>query len=395
MKGRPSNQLVDCTFIGPDCHPSQDVMSGSFLGLGSGPLEIAIKGLCIPPETNSLDNSGHDACHNLQFVGFISLPWGSRLTQVHYVGEVGLGSPAQKFNVLFDTATPALWIPFDKFRSTESSSFQNLSDCQVSRPYTTGHFNALNKKDVLEIGGASVKDQSFELVTAGFEDKIFDGIFGLAYPSPSPVCGPEVIPVQNMANQGIAPAVFSFRYETDPYTKTPEHIGDVIFGIDNEYVDEAALKYITLSKKANWQIAVDRVNTLNGLAVCKEGCQAIIDSASPVIAGPIEEVNQLYQHITGGCSYHNGTYEINCQNVEHLPSLIFTINGIDYDLDGEDYVLRFPTRFGTTCISTLVGMDLPEKTWVLGDAFMKRFYTVFDQENGRVAFGQMKNDYWH
>lgn len=50
--------------------------------------------------------------------------------------------------------------------------------------------------------------------------------------------------------------------------------------------------------------------TFNGLAVCKDGCQAIIDSASPVIAGPVEDVDQLYQHITGGCSNHNGTYEV-------------------------------------------------------------------------------------
>ncbi|XP_014291624.1 cathepsin D [Halyomorpha halys] len=314
---------------------------------------------------------------------------------VQYLGEIGLGSPVQKFKVLFDTATPALWVPSEKFIISQSSSFENLTDCKVSRPYTAGHFDALNKKDVLEIGGASVKSQAFELVTAGFEGKTFDGIFGLAYPSPSPVCGPEVIPVQNIKDQGIAPAVFSFRYNIDYVNPAPLQVGEVIFGIDKEYVDESGLNYIPLSKKANWQIALDRVNTFNGLAVCREGCQAIIDSASPVIAGPVEEVNQLYQHITGGCSYHNGTYEINCQNLKFLPGLVFTINGKDYDLDAEDYVLKFPTRFGTTCISSLVGIDLPEKTWILGDAFMKRFYTVFDQEKDRVGFGELKDDYRH
>ena len=48
----------------------------------------------------------------------------------------------------------------------------------------------------------------------------------------------------------------------------------------------------------------------------------------------------------------------------------------------EDYVLKIEDQGQTQCISAFMGLDMPEsygEFWILGDAFMGKWYTAFDK----------------
>lgn len=57
----------------------------------------------------------------------------------------------------------------------------------------------------------------------------------------------------------------------------------------------------------------------------------------------------------------------------------------EYTLEGDEYMING----GKVCILAVMGMDIPEPAgplWILGDVFMRKYYTVFDYETPRIGF---------
>jgi len=57
---------------------------------------------------------------------------------------------------------------------------------------------------------------------------------------------------------------------------------------------------------------------------------ALIDSGTSILVGPSRIVNELIDGIK---------VKLTCKGIEDLPDLTFTIDGIDYTLTYNDYVL--------------------------------------------------------
>lgn len=72
-----------------------------------------------------------------------------------------------------------------------------------------------------------------------------------------------------------------------------------------------------------------------------------------------------------------------------MPSLTFVLGEYNFTIDPKDYSLQ-EQNF---CMSALVPMDFPGPTGplvVLGDAFLRRWYSVYDFGNGAIGLAQAK-----
>ncbi|KAM3877820.1 pepsin A-like [Diretmus argenteus] len=265
---------------------------------------------------------------------------------VTYYGVIGIGTPPQFFKVLFDTGSSDLWVPGTKctsyicnhhaqFNSTASSSFQ-ASTKSFTISYGTGFMSGTSGYDTIKISDIHVEHQIFGLseMEALFLDSVpWDGILGLAFPGLSVETGTTVF--ENMWSQGVIPQNLFSMY----------------------------LSSITI----------------NGNTVaCSGSCEAVVDSGTSLIIGPSKDINNINGWV-GAYTDQSGSAIVGCSNTDVMPDIVFNINGYSFSLPPSAYVMKS----GSSCRT-----GLEPGVWILGEVFMRHFYTVFDFSNNRVGFAQ-------
>ncbi|KMQ88839.1 lysosomal aspartic protease [Lasius niger] len=242
--------------------------------------------------------------------------------------------------------------------------------------------------DVVNIAGLNVQNQTFAEAIhepgVTFIAAKFDGILGMGY---STISVKGVTPVfYNMVKQGlVSPAVFSFYLNRDP---SAELGGELILGGSDPAHYDGEFTYVPISRKGYWEFTMDEV-IISGSTLCAGGCQAIADTGTSLIIGPILDIAVINELI--GAIDIRGDAIVDCNRIPELPVISFIIGGKTFNLTGQDYILQFPMHDTIICMSgfnTLSNED--EVLWILGDVFIGRYYTEFDMENDRVGFALAK-----
>lgn len=321
-----------------------------------------------------------------------------------YFGVISIGTPPQDFTVLFDTGSSNLWVPsihcsyldiacwlHHRYNSKKSSTYvQNGTAFSIQ--YGRGSLSGFISQDTVTLAGLKVPNQQFaEAVKQPgivFAVARFDGVLGMAYPAIS-VDGVTPVFDTAMAAKILPQNIFSFYINRDPAGEVGGEL--MLGGFDQQYFD-GDLHYVNVTRKAYWQIKMDEVQVGGTLTLCKNGCQAIVDTGTSMITGPVQEVRALQKAI-GAIPLLMGEYWIDCKRIPSLPVVSLSLGGKMFNLTGEDYVLKVTHMGVSVCLSGIMAMDIPPPAgplWILGDVFIGRYYTVFDREADRVGFAPAK-----
>ncbi|CAG9315216.1 unnamed protein product [Blepharisma stoltei] len=313
----------------------------------------------------------------------------SNYLDAQYYGPISIGTPPQPFTVVFDTNSPLLWVPsktctslachtHHTYNSAASSTYKKNGDI-LYFGYDQGEANGFVSQDTLTWGGFTVKDVEFGEMTyldgSGWLETKPDGILGMAYFSTSV----EKLP----------PLAFTYLYKQGLVTnnsfafyltKNANQAGSTLtLGGYNSTLSKGDWNYIPLYKQEMWTIKIGAIS-VGGQAISGTGFNATFDTTTSLLVGSFNIVNEINVNI--------GVVAEDCSNISKLPTVNIVLGGVTYAMPPSAYVLQIPNGNSYQCINGWQPEDLGpgmDNTIILGDLFIRTYYTLFDMGNLRIG----------
>jgi len=330
------------------------------------------------------------------------------VTQAQYYGAMTIGTPAQDFAVLFDTGSSNLWVPSTKCCETTSGGcpfnslntacqYHNTYDGDASTTYVAngshififygaGPVYGFVSEDTVTVGTAIVQKQlfgemTFEKPATTFSLEKFDGILGLGFPNLASNGIPPVF--YNMWDQGqLEQNLFSFYFNRD-YTSSIG--GSINFGGINEDHYTGEINYHPVnSSEGYWGLHLQRVSYNGEELGTSYDYMTIVDSGTPVIGCTTEVAAQLNELINATPN-ENGAYTVPCNTVDSLADISFYFDDIEYKLAPSDYIIEERSGLTKTCTSGIIDTG---SMGIMGDVFMRRYYSVFNVGETTIGFAE-------
>ncbi|KAJ6552242.1 acid protease [Mycena vulgaris] len=311
-----------------------------------------------------------------------------------WAGKISVGTPAQSFLIDFDTGSSDLWIPSSactsstcsgksKYKATSSSTSSKKTGT-FSISYGDGStVSGPVYSETVTVAKIKATKQYFSPVTtlsSSFKDDPIDGILGLAFPAISNLGKNPFFVTANAAGT-VDANQFGFYLASSG--------SELFLGGTNDALYSGEIEFNAVDSSSGfWQAtgAKAKVGTTSAVT----GFQTIIDSGTTLMYGPPAAVKKLFAKVTGSKVYDatNGYYSYPCASP---PTISFNWGGKDWAISAANLNLGQTETGSKDCVASLAAQDLGLGTdvWLLGDAFMKNVYTVFDFDQEAVGFAKL------
>ncbi|KYN93736.1 plasmepsin IV, partial [Plasmodium reichenowi] len=306
-----------------------------------------------------------------------------------FYGEGQIGTNKQPFMFIFDTGSANLWVPSVNCDSIGCST-KHLYDASASKSYEkdgtkveisygSGTVRGYFSKDVISLGDLSLPYKFIEVTDADDLEPIysgseFDGILGLGWKDLS-IGSIDPVVVELKKQNKIDNALFTFYLPVHD-----KHVGYLtIGGIENDFY-EGPLTYEKLNHDLYWQIDLD----IHFGKYVMQKANAVVDSGTSTITAPTSFLNKFFRDMNVIKVPFLPLYVTTCDNND-LPTLEFHSRNNKYTLEPEFYMDPLSDIDPALCMLYILPVDIDENTFILGDPFMRKYFTVFDYEKESVG----------
>ncbi|KAM0746270.1 acid protease [Meredithblackwellia eburnea MCA 4105] len=356
------------------------------------------------------------AAHKKRDTG--SVPLAYEPDGMQFAGQISIGTPGQSFLTLFDTGSSDLWVP-GQSDQTASNSNHALYDpsasstaTQTSQPFSATYgvnggmevdlsgdqqVSGTVYTDTVSAGSLDAFQQSFAVInneSGSFAGDAIDGVLGLGYPSLSNIGSTPF--VNTLWNQGtIDQNVFGVTLaEAGDSGVTKRWAGDYSGGSElfiggfNKKKISGDITYTNVTKQAFWMVAGS--GTLNGRVVAHNQ-NFIMDTGTTIAYAPPSIANNLFSQVNGSTFSNTlGTYVVPCETLQETR--------IGFKFAGCDRIFEIPPSFlnlgrisegSPYCASGVSSHTANVNSWVVGDVFLRAFYSIYDFNENRMGFADL------
>ncbi|KAJ1668166.1 hypothetical protein IW140_000668 [Coemansia sp. RSA 1813] len=321
---------------------------------------------------------------------------------IEYYGEVGVGTPPQKFKLDLDTGSGDVWLAGEqcdvcsrhkKFSPKKSSSYK-LEGRKWGISYGDGSFAAgYTARDTVTIGNLTVPNQVIGLAvneSKAYQVDTVDGLLGLSYSGVSFIQGVTTFLDNIYENNYLKDPLFSvYIKEKDK----DDYAGEYLFGDIDRDRYSGELTWVPLYQPKFWQIMLDSMS-LSVDGVGKESMEingpAILDTGTTLIVMSDEQATEFHRAIPSAENSDIYGWIMPCNTEQLVPGNVsFTIAGVDFSVPVKNIVREPVKGLDGWCFSAVT--NGASNFIILGDVFLRSNYVVFDRGNTRVGIAPSKH----
>jgi len=117
------------------------------------------------------------------------------------------------------------------------------------------------------------------------------------------------------------------------------------------------------------------------------GARGIVDSGTSLLVGPPDIINKILPSVQ---------VKEDCSNMESLKDLEISMKDVNgkvktYILEPKDYVMNRMGRCKTGIAIMQIQLAMAHPIVILGDTFLRKYYSVYDHSNGQIGFAEAKH----
>ncbi|KDQ50162.1 hypothetical protein JAAARDRAFT_186508 [Jaapia argillacea MUCL 33604] len=311
-----------------------------------------------------------------------------------WYGSISVGTPAKTFTVDFDTGSSDLFLPgptcntncaghtiYDPKKSSTSSDAHKTFQLQYGDGSSV---EGEQYNEAVSIAGLTATSQRLGAATQysnGFSKDQFpaDGLLGMAFQSISDYNASPVFQSFTSQNQASSP-IFAF--------KLADSGSELYVGGTNSRLYSGSITYTPVTQQAYWQVNMENVS-VNGKKPVGQ-ISAVIDTGTTLVLGDKVNVRALYAAIPrskdASATFGEGFYTVPCDAV---PTVSLTFSGKSFAISPRTFNLGRAASGSSDCVGGIVGSDIGQRFWIVGDVFLRNVYSVFDLGNTRVGFATL------
>ncbi|OCF30926.1 hypothetical protein I316_07452 [Kwoniella heveanensis BCC8398] len=318
---------------------------------------------------------------------------------VLYYGNVGIGSPMQSLTVDFDTGSADLWLPVkcsncqtQQFDSSRSSTFRSTGQ-SFSVEYGSGSVSGVLAQETVSLANTQISGQYFGAVSSessDFQGNPNSGVLGMAFSSISS-SGKATYFENLISTKSVSSPLFGFHL-----TRRQAQGSQLCIGCYDSSKFTGGISWIPVISQTYWSVSMTSFSANGGRSnALSSSLIGAVDTGTTLIYVPTAIADQFYSQIPGSSradQYGDGFYQYPCKGSANV---MLGFNGKAFALNPVDFNLGKTSSGSSMCVGAVLAVSdgFPDNLAIVGDAFLKSWYSIYDYSNGvRVGLAASTNN---
>ena len=312
-------------------------------------------------------------------------------------------TPPQTFTIALDTGSSDLWVTSancsgnlcqdnKKFDANQSSTW-HTNGATAQFKYGVGDVSGASGTDTVSVAGVSIDNVPLGSIDHISVKAIFSpssGIMGMAFSSLSNLGKTWWQMVYESGKVKEQTSGYWLKRNLPGGANNDPNGGEFSIGELDSSKYTGDINYIALSGQDYWRIPLQSIS-VGGQNVGLGG-QSAIDTGTSFIGAKPNLVSEFYSHVQGAHKSSDpglnakGYWEYNCTTEVDVA---LTFGGVSYKILPSDFSRPDMSSTPGVCIGSIFELDLGASSsvqYIVGDAFLKNVYTVFDYGRRSVGF---------